>query len=112
MSTTFYIMLDQSPAFSSFSTDDIAKAKEFYGETLGLRVEETDEGLQLNLLGGGSVFIYPKGNHEPATFTVLNFSVDNIDEVVAELQKKGVTMEQYDMPGIQTDERGIARREG
>lgn len=103
-------MLGQSHAFSSFSVDDLAKAKEFYGQTLGLDVsEEGDMGLNLKLAGGSQVFIYPKPDHTPASFTVLNFPVDDIDAAVDELTGKGVKFEQYDMGEIKTDAKGIAR---
>jgi predicted enzyme related to lactoylglutathione lyase len=99
-------MFKNNKAFSSFSSNDLKKAKEFYGETLGLTVKETEEGLELSLAGGGSVFIYPKPNHEPATFTVLNFLVDNIEQSVEALGKLGVSFEQYGGE-IKTDEKGI-----
>ena|ERR1051325_149080 len=105
-------MLQDSKAFASFSVDDLQRAKQFYGETLGLPVKETPEGLSLELAGGTHVFIYPKPNHEPATFTVLNFPVDGIDAVVAELKKRGVRFETYDTPQLKTDEQGIARSDG
>ena len=104
-------MFKNTKAFSSFSADDLQKAKEFYGETLGLDVSQEEEGLALKIAGGGSVFIYPKPNHEPATFTVLNFPVDNIDAAVDQLAKSGVSFEQYDEP-IKTDEKGIHRNDG
>ena len=99
-------MFKDSKAFSGYSVDDVAAAKAFYEGTLGLDVTEQPEGLGLNLAGGGSVFLYPKDNHEPATFTVLNFPVDDIEAAVDELTGKGVTMERYD--GFDHDERGIA----
>ncbi len=102
-------MLQNSPAFSGFSVKDIAKAKTFYKDTLGLDVKEQPEGLELHFSTGAHVFIYPKPNHEPATYTVLNFPVDNIDETVDELISKGVTFEQYDTEWMKTDEKGIAR---
>lgn len=95
-------------AFSSFSVNDLKKAKEFYGETLGLEISEMPEGLALNIAGGGSVFIYPKGNHEPATFTVLNFPVKNIDEAVDKLKGLGVKFEKFEGE-MKTDEKGIFR---
>lgn len=102
-------MFKNSKAFSSFSVDDLAKAKRFYSETLGLDVkEEPGMGLNIHLDTGGNVFIYLKTNHEPATFTVLNFPVENIDQTVDELIKKGVKFEQYEGE-IQTDEKGIFR---
>src|SRR4051812_47465540 len=85
----------QSKAFSGFSTNDLAKAKEFYGKTLGLDVvEDKSMGmLNLNLATGGAVMIYPKENHTPATYTVLNFPVPNVDQAVDELSKRGVRFE-------------------
>jgi len=103
-------MLKDSKAFSGFSVDDLAKAKQFYGEILGLEVSDDPMGLlNLHLGSGVSVMVYPKSNHIPATYTVLNFPVENIDETVDELIKKGVKFEHYDMPEIKTDEKGIAR---
>ena len=99
--------------FSSFSVDDVAAAKTFYGETLGLDVKDGPMGfLEIEVPGGGHVTAYPKPNHEPATFTVLNFIVPSIDDAVDELNRKGVTMEQYDFGPVKTDARGIARDEG
>lgn len=105
-------MFKNTPAFSSFSVDDMSKAKKFYGDVLGVETAETSEGLQLKLIGGHTIFIYPKQNHSPATFTVINFSVDDIEKAVDGLSKKGVVMEQYDIPPyIKTDAKGIARGE-
>jgi predicted enzyme related to lactoylglutathione lyase len=104
-------MLKTSKAFSSFSVDDLSKAKEFYSETLGVKVSESDEGLELKPSGDASVFLYPKPNHKPASFTVLNFMVDDIDAAVDELRKSGVTFEQYEGE-IKTDEKGIHRNGG
>jgi predicted enzyme related to lactoylglutathione lyase len=104
-------MLKASKAFSSFSVNDLQKAKEFYGQTLGLEISEMPEGLELRVAGGARIFIYPKPNHSPATFTILNFPVDNIDEAVEELGKRGISFESYDEP-IKTDEKGIHRGEG
>jgi catechol 2,3-dioxygenase-like lactoylglutathione lyase family enzyme len=105
-------MLDGSHAFSGFSSNDIAKAKTFYAETLGLEVTQSGNGLlTLNLSGGGRVIIYPKDDHQPATFTVLNFAVPDIDKAVDELTAAGITFERYpQFPG--QDERGIARPDG
>lgn len=100
-------MLRDSHAFSGFSTNDIPAAKAFYGETLGVEVSEENGMLALHLAGGGRVLIYPKDNHEPATFTVLNFPVDDIDRTVDELTKAGVQFERYE--GAGQDDRGIAR---
>lgn len=99
-------MVDDSRAYSSFSVDDIEAAAAFYRDTLGLDVSEQPEGIRITLGTGGSVFIYPKPNHEPATFTVLNFLVDDIGVAVDELTGQGITMERYD--GFDQDERGIA----
>jgi catechol 2,3-dioxygenase-like lactoylglutathione lyase family enzyme len=99
----------EAKSFSSFAVNDLQKAKEFYGQTLGLRVSEQPEGLALNLPNGNNVFIYPKPNHTPASFTILNFIVEDLDEAVDELNKLGVRMEKYNQPEIQTDERGIHR---
>ena len=103
-------MVDDSRAFSSYSVDDVGAAKEFYGGTLGLNVDERPEGLGITLATGGSVFLYPKDNHEPATFTVLNFGVDDVEAAVDELSGKGVAMERYE--GFDQDERGIAAGTG
>lgn len=100
-------MLKQAKSFSSFSADDLGKAKEFYGRTLGLDVRETPEGLGLRL-NGSDVFIYPKPNHSPASFTVLNFQVNDIEATVDKLREAGVQFEQYGGE-IQTDEKGIFR---
>ena len=103
-------MLRDSHAFSGFSVDDMGKAKEFYGNTLGLRIEEQKGmGLKLTLGSGAQVFIYSKPNHQPATFTILNFPVEDVDAVVDELTAKGVEFERYDDDMLKTDERGIAR---
>ncbi len=94
-------------ALSSFSVDDISEAREFYGKTLGVEVYDNEEGgLELSFDDGSSVFIYPKDDHDPATFTVLNFQVDDIEDAVDELIDQGITFEQYDGE-MQTDEKGI-----
>jgi predicted enzyme related to lactoylglutathione lyase len=98
----------EAKSFCSFSVNDLKKAKEFYGQTLGLDIKETPEGLELHT-GENTVFLYPKPNHTPASFTVLNFPVNNIDEAVDELNGLGVNFEHYNLPDIKTDERGIAR---
>ena len=105
-------MIKDSKAFSSLSVNDLTKAKEFYDGTLGLAVTETPEGLELRLTGGNTVFLYPKPNHTPASFTVLNFPVDDVEEAVEELVGLGLRFEQYDLPGLKTDKRGIARGPG
>jgi len=101
-------MFKEAKSFCSFSVNDLGKAKEFYGETLGLHISQTPEGLELHT-GDNVVFLYPKPNHTPASFTVLNFAVDDIEDAVAELNALGVRLEHYDLPDIKTDERGIAR---
>ena len=100
-------------AFSGFSVDDTAKAKEFYGQTLGLEVSELPNAglLQITIANGGKVLLYPKENHEPASFTVLNFSVDDVDEVVDELTARGVQFERYE-DDLSTDDKGIFRGSG
>ena len=103
-------MLETNKVFSSFSVNDLEKAKQFYAQTLGLKVKESPEGLELHP-GQQSVFIYPKPNHEPATFTVLNFQVKNIDAVVDDLKQKGVNFEHYEGE-IKTDAKGIHRDNG
>jgi predicted enzyme related to lactoylglutathione lyase len=100
--------LTQSKAFSGFSVDNIEKARQFYGKTLGLDVTENMGLLTLNFAGGYKVIIYPKPNHAPATFTVLNFPVDDIEAAVDQLGKKGIVFEQYNMPDLKTDKKGIA----
>jgi len=104
-------MLETNKAFSSFSVNDLQKAKEFYGRTLGLEVSESAEGLELHPGGNLDVFIYPKPNHTPASFTVLNFLVDDIESAVDELKKTGVRFEKYEGE-IKTDEKGIHRNGG
>ena len=98
-------------SFCSFSVNDLRKAKEFYGQTLGLDVTETPEGLELNT-DNNTVFLYPKPNHTPASFTVLNFQVDDIDEAIDDLASMGVNLEHYNLPDIKTDSRGIFRGPG
>src|SRR5262249_18309071 len=105
-------MLKDSKAFSGFSANDIPKVKEFYGRTLGLDVSESHGVLTLRLAAGNNVLIYPKPNHVPATFTVLNFPVEDVDRAVDELTKRGVRFEQYDLPNLKTDKKGIMRGNG
>jgi predicted enzyme related to lactoylglutathione lyase len=105
-------MFKDAKAFSSFSVNDLKKAKEFYGQTLGLEISESEEGLELNLAGGLSVFLYPKPNHTPASFTVLNFPVKDIDEAVDEITTLGIGLEHYDLPDLKTDKKGIKRGNG
>ncbi len=106
-------MLKDSKSFSSFSTNDLVKAQEFYSQTLGLEVEKMEMGvLSLHLSGGAEVTIYPKDDHSPATFTVLNFLVDDIVSEVDELAQKGVQFEQYDNEDIKTNEKGLSNQDG
>ena len=102
-------MFKDTKAFSSFSVDDLQRAKQFYGETLGLDVVESPEGLELHIAGGTPVFVYPSDNYTPPKHTVLNFPVEDIEAAVDELAKRGVSMEHYDLPEIKTDEKGIFR---
>jgi len=101
-------MFKEAKSFSSFSVNDLRRAKEFYGETLGLEIKESPEGLELHT-ANNVVFLYPKPNHTPASFTVLNFHVIDIEKAVDELESLGVKLEHYNLPDIKTDERGIAR---
>jgi catechol 2,3-dioxygenase-like lactoylglutathione lyase family enzyme len=105
-------MLRDSKAFSGFSAGDIQTAKKFYSETLGLDVTESHGLLTLRLAGGNNVLIYPKPNHVPAMFTVLNFPVKDVDPVVEELTKRGVRFEMYDLHNLKTDKKGIMRGNG
>ena len=105
-------MLATSKAFSGFAAPDIAKTREFYSQTLGLKVSEDHGLLTLHLAGGNNVLIYPKPNHVPASFTVLNFPVDDVGLAADELMKRGVRFEIYDTPEIKTDEKGIMRGNG
>jgi predicted enzyme related to lactoylglutathione lyase len=101
-------MLEHSSAFSGFSVDDIPKAQQFYGETLGLHVTEEHGMLMLHTPGERNTLIYPKPNHEPATFTILNFPVSDIESTIDDLVARGVTFEHYD--GL--DPKGINRQGG
>ncbi len=104
-------MFGSTKAFSSFAADDIPAARKFYGETLGLKVSEESGLLWLHMAGDRDILVYPKPDHTPASFTILNFSVDDIDRAVDELAERGVRFERYD--GFDQDEKGIARpREG
>lgn len=94
-------------AFSSFSVKNLDEAKRFYDQMLGLPVSESDEGLILQTKGGIEVFIYPKPDHTPATFTVLNFVVDDVDRAVDELTKLGIRFQIYDKGELKTDDRGV-----
>jgi catechol 2,3-dioxygenase-like lactoylglutathione lyase family enzyme len=103
-------MLTNTKAFSGFAVPDLAKAKEFYGDTLGLKTSEEYGLLTLHIAGDRDVLVYPKPDHAPATYTILNFPVDDIDNVVDELTARGVQFERYD--SMEQDERGIHRGGG
>ena len=103
-------MFGSTKAFSGFSVDDIDACRKFYGETLGLRVSEQNGLLTLHIAGGRDILVYPKADHTPATFTILNFPVDDIDAAVGELERRGVRFERYE--GFEQDEHGISRAEG
>jgi catechol 2,3-dioxygenase-like lactoylglutathione lyase family enzyme len=100
-------MLANTKAFSGFAVDDLQKAAEFYGQTLELNTSESNGLLTLHLAGDRDTLIYPKPDHVPATYTILNFPVDDIDEAVDALTERGVRFERYD--GFEQDEKGIAR---
>lgn len=101
-------MFKAKSAFSGFSVDDLAKAKDFYAGMLGVKTESNEMGLRLDLPGGSTVFVYEKKNHVPATFTILNFEVEDIDQAVGELAGRGIKFERYD-GDVKTDAKGIAR---
>ena len=101
-----------SKVFSGFSVNDLQKAKEFYSKTLSFDVSEMDGFLNLHIGNDAKVLIYPKSNHIPATFTVLNLPVDNIEQAVDELSRRGVRFEIYNEADLKTDEKGICRDDG
>jgi catechol 2,3-dioxygenase-like lactoylglutathione lyase family enzyme len=103
-------MFADTKAFSGFAVDDVEKARAFYGDTLGLRTSEEYGMLTLHLAGDRDVLVYPKPDHTPATYTILNFPVDDVDAAVDELTSRGVTFEHYD--GMGQDEKGIMRGQG
>jgi predicted enzyme related to lactoylglutathione lyase len=107
-------MFENTKAFSGFAANDLQKAKEFYEEVLGLEVTLSDDMpiLTLHVSGGNPVIIYQKPNHVPATFTVLNFPVKDVEKTVQELKDKGVVFESYTGPGLQTDPDNIMRSGG
>lgn len=105
-------MLKDSNVFGSYSVEDLQAAKNFYQNTLGLTVKDNPMGvLELHFQNGTVVMLYPKKNHQPATFTVLNFRVDDIDKAVSDLTDKGVIFEKYEGE-INTDTKGISRENG
>jgi catechol 2,3-dioxygenase-like lactoylglutathione lyase family enzyme len=101
-------MFEHTKAFSGFSVDDIAKAKQFYGDTLGIRVSEEHGMLHLHIAGDRDTLVYPKQDHTPATYTILNFPVGDIESAVDGLTARGVRFEIHD----RTDEKGIMRHGG
>jgi len=103
-------MLADSKAFSGFAVPDVAEARQFYGETLGLRVSEEHGMLQLHLGGGRDVIVYPKPDHTPASYTILNFPVDDVEATVDALTERGVRFERYQ--GFDQDDKGIQRGGG
>ncbi len=104
-------MINYNGSFASFSVNDLKKAKAFYQQTLGLDTTETPEGLSIKTRDNLAVFLYPKENHEPATYTVLNFKVSNIEEAVDKLTASGVPFQHYEGE-LQTDKKGIFRGNG
>ncbi|MGH3331267.1 MAG: VOC family protein [Nocardioidaceae bacterium] len=105
-------MFANTKSFSGFSVDDIEAAKKFYGETLGVRVSEDNGLLTLHLAGDRATLVYPKPDHRPATFTILNFQVDDVGRAVDELTGRGVVFEHYPGTETETDEKGIFRGGG
>ena len=103
-------MFTDTKAFSGFAVDDVAKAREFYGDTLGIRTSEENGLLTLHLAGDRPTLVYPKPDHTPADYTILNFPVADIDAAVDELTERGVRFERYE--GFGQDERGIMRDQG
>jgi len=105
-------MFENTKAFSGFAVADIPRAKQFYGETLGLNVSEDNGMLTLNIAGDRPTLVYPKPDHTPASYTILNFPVDDIEPVVDELTRRGVEFERYTGTDVETDEKGIFRGDG
>jgi catechol 2,3-dioxygenase-like lactoylglutathione lyase family enzyme len=103
-------MFANTKAFSGFAVDDVQKARKFYGETLGLKTSEEYGLLTLHLAGDRPTLVYPKPDHTPADYTILNFPVDDIDKAVDELATRGVSFERYDE--FEQDQKGISRAEG
>jgi catechol 2,3-dioxygenase-like lactoylglutathione lyase family enzyme len=105
-------VLRESKAFSGFSVDDLDAARRVYGETLGLELDPDGPGVNIKVAGGNPVFVYPKADHQPATFTILNFPVSDIEEAVDDLAGRGITFERYEGTELETDEKGIFRAMG
>src|SRR5712691_9030560 len=109
-STEEAVMFENTKAFSGFAVDDVPKAREFYGDTLGLKTSEEHGLLTLHLAGDRPTIVYPKPDHTPADYTILNFPVDDIEEAVDALAARGVSFERYD--GFEQDDKGIFRGGG
>lgn len=105
-------MLQDNKTFSSFSVNDLQQARDFYQDTLGIKVVEQEYMMQIHTSGGSYVLAYVKPDHTPAAFTVLNFEVENIEKIVAGLKAKGVAFESYDLENLKTDEDDISRSHG
>ena len=105
-------MLEHAKAFSGFSVDDLERARAFYADTLGLRVSEDHGLLTLHLAGDRDTLVYPKPDHRPATYTILNFEVDDVEKAVDELTARGVVLEHYPGTAVETDEMGVFRGGG
>ena len=106
------VMFRSTKAFSGFSVDDVPRARQFYGETLGLEVSEENGLLTLHIAGDRPTLVYPKPDHTPASYTILNFPVDDVEAAVDELTRRGVTFERYAGTPAETDEKGIFRGGG
>lgn len=105
-------MFKDTKAFSGFSVDDLGRARDFYADTLGLEVAEQDGMLTLHVAGGTRILVYQKDDHEPASFTILNFPVDDIGSAVDELTSRGVRFERYEGTPLETDAKGVFRGGG
>lgn len=105
-------MIRHNKAFSSFSVSNLREAKQFYSGVLGMKVTESEYTLELQISEGHKIMVYPKVDHTAATFTILNFPVDDLETELAELKAKGVVFEIYDQPELKTDEKGVFRGEG
>ncbi len=105
-------MFENTRAFSGFAVDDVSMARQFYSETLGLKVTEDNGMLTLHVAGDRPTLVYPKPDHKPASFTILNFPVDDVEAAVEQLSERGVRFERYEGTGVETDEHGIFRGGG
>src|SRR5919112_341704 len=105
-------MIDPSKGFNGFAVPDIDAARAFYGDVLGVEVSQEGANLQLHIGGGTPTFVYPKPDHQPATYTILNFPVSDIEAAVDDLTAKGVRFERYEGTPIETDAKGVFRGAG